>query len=170
MVPRGWQELLSLWDGVLVTHELVSYPDLSLGGRGSSHTSRVPGMLRTGSSVGTPPPPPLPYAAKSVPWGLTLPHQDGPLVGLVGAQGTVRRFWVPESLKSGLPGTDIGCLVVAPGPLPGGLSRKGKCGQAGVHCSVVGGRSVGKDVSHQLCLSHRTRDTAVSSATHIWSP
>ncbi|XP_014645288.1 PREDICTED: SLP adapter and CSK-interacting membrane protein [Ceratotherium simum simum] len=100
-------------------------------------------MLRAGLSVGTPPS--RLHTAKSPPQGLTPPHQDGPQVACAEAQGTMRRFWLLESLQRSLPGRGIACLVTVSGPLPRGLSRKGKCGQAGARCSGVGGKPVAEE-------------------------
>lgn len=78
--------------------------------------------------------------------GLTPPHWDGLLLGLVGTWGQQEDSGSCKALGVSFAGKmdwllgDRGAWAS-----PCGLSRKGKCGQAGNRCSEVGGRPVGED-------------------------
>ncbi|KAM9749612.1 SLP adapter and CSK-interacting membrane protein isoform 4-T5 [Dama dama] len=74
-----------------------------------------------------------------------------------------------SSKKNLTPRRGIGCQVMMSGPLPGGLSVKGKCGQAGTHSSGWVEGLWARDCLSPAVLSHGFQSTDGPSAAHIWT-
>lgn len=74
-----------------------------------------------------------------------------------------------SSKKNLAPRKGIGCLVMMSGPLPGGLSIKGKCGQAGTHSSGWVEGLWARDCLSPVVPSHGLQSTDGPSAAHIWT-
>lgn len=74
-----------------------------------------------------------------------------------------------SSKKNLTPRRGIGCQVMMSGPLPGGLSVKGKCGQAGTHSSGWVEGLWARDCLSPAVLSHGLQSTDGPSAAHIWT-
>lgn len=127
-----------------VGHPWVSYPGLSLiGSPGPLTPLELQESSRQALLWGPSAPPTHCHVSTR---GLTPPHWDGLLLGLVGTWGQQEDSGSCKALGVSFAGKmdwllgDRGAWAS-----PCGLSRKGKCGQAGNRCSEVGGRPVGED-------------------------
>lgn len=153
--------------GCSVGHTWVSYPGLSLIGSLGPFT---PLELQESSRWA------LLWGPSAPPYTLPRLHQgpdSSPLgwtsVEPSGNVGAARKFWFLQSLRSQLR-WKMDWLLGDGGAWasPCGLSRKGKCGQAGNRFSEVGGRPVGEDcLSSAVPEPQHSRHCCPLSRSHI---